>query len=162
MSTDQQQVSVSVDVQASPETVWGLLSRLERMGEWSPECVAVKWAGSAPGPGGPTIGATFKGNNKIGVRRWSTKGTIVAADPNRQLAWDVSAMGLPIARWSYTIEPRDAGCRVTETFLDKRYAFMDKLGGVLTGVKDRISHNEAGMRKTLDNLKSAAEARADT
>ena len=44
---------------------------LARMGEWSPECTGVKWAGAAPGPGGPSVGAVFKGKNKIGIRRWS-------------------------------------------------------------------------------------------
>ena len=54
MSTEQQQVSVSVDVAASPDVVWGLVSDLARMGDWSPECTGVRWAGAAPGPTGPT------------------------------------------------------------------------------------------------------------
>lgn len=163
MSTEQQQkqIAVSVDVAASPETVWGLISDLERMGEWSPECTGVKWAGSAPGPAGPSVGAVFKGKNQIGIRRWSTKGTIVAADPNRKIAWDTAALGLPVARWSYTIEPSASGCQVTETWEDKRGAFINFVGPLSTGVKDRAAHNEAGMRTTLERLKVAAEVRAE-
>lgn len=160
MGTEPQQVTVSVDVNASPEIVWSLISDLGRMGEWSPECTAVKWSGAGPGPNGPSVGAVFKGKNQIGIRRWSTKGTIVAAEPNRKIAWDISALGLPAARWSYTIDLRDGGCRVTETWEDKRGAFINFVGPLATGVKDRGTHNEAGMRKTLDNLKNAAEARA--
>lgn len=161
MGTDQtqKQISVSVDVNASPETVWSLISDLERMGEWSPECTGVKWAGSAPGPTGPPVGAVFKGKNAIGIRRWSTKGTIVAADPNRRLAWDSVALGLPIARWTYAIEPSAGGCRVTEIWDDKRGALINFVGPLTTGVKDRVAHNEAGMRTTLERLKTAAEAR---
>jgi uncharacterized protein YndB with AHSA1/START domain len=161
MSTDEQQkqISVSVDVAASPETVWTLISDLERMGEWSPECTGVRWAGNAPGPAGPSVGAVFKGKNAIGIRRWSTKGTIVAADQNRKLAWDTAALGLPVARWTYAIEPSGGGCRVTETWDDKRGALINFVGPITTGVKDRISHNEAGMRTTLERLKAAAEAR---
>jgi uncharacterized protein YndB with AHSA1/START domain len=159
MSTEKHELSVSIDVAADPEVVWGLVSDLARMGEWSPECTGVKWAGAAPGPSGPTVGAVFKGRNKIGIRRWSTKGTIVAADPNQRIAWDIAALGLPVARWSYTIERSDRGCRVTESWEDKRGAIVNAVGPLTTGVKDRAAHNEAGMRTTLERLKAAAEAR---
>jgi hypothetical protein len=102
----------------------------------------------------------FKGKNKIGIRRWSTKGTIVAAEPNRRISWDIAALGLPVARWSYAIEPADRGCQVTETWEDKRGGIVNALGPLTTGVKDRVAHNQAGMRTTLDRLKAAAEARA--
>ena len=161
MSTEQKQkVSVSVDVKAGPETVWGLVSDLARMGEWSPECTGVNWTGTAPGTGGPSVGSVFKGKNRIGIRRWSTKGTIVVAEPLRKIAWDVAALGLPVARWTYTIDPSDIGCRVTETWEDKRGAIINFVGPLSTGVKDRAAHNESGMRQTLDRLKAAAEARA--
>jgi len=162
MSTEQprQQVSVSVDVAASPEVVWSLISDLARMGQWSPECTGVRWAGTAPGPAGPSVGAVFKGKNRIGIRRWSTKGTIVAADPNQRIAWDTAALGLPGARWGYTIEAADGGCRLTESWEDKRGGILKFVGPLATGVKDRASHNEAGMRTTLDRLKAAAEGRA--
>ena len=71
--TNQKQASVSVDVAASPEIVWSVVSDLGRMGEWSPETCKVQWKGGAPGAGGPAVGATFKGTNKIGLRRWSTR-----------------------------------------------------------------------------------------
>ena len=164
MSTEQrqqpQQVSVSVDVAAGPDVVWGLVSDLTRMGEWSPECTGVVWKGTAPGPVLPSAGAVFKGRNRIGFRRWSTKGTIVAAEPNQRIAWDMSALGLPGARWSYTIEPTDGGCRVTERWEDKRGAVLNFVGPLVTGVKDRAARNEATMRITLDRLKAAAEAGA--
>lgn len=160
MSTEPAPVAVSVDVGARPETVWALISDLTRMGEWSPECVGVTWAGSPPGPGGPSVGAVFKGRNRNGLRRWSTKGTVIAAEPSRKLAWDSAALGLPVARWSYTIEPSGEGCRVTETFEDKRGGFLRLVGPAITGVKDRPGHNESGMRTTLERVKAAAESGA--
>jgi hypothetical protein len=161
MSTEQppsKHVAVSVDVAASPEVVWGLISDLSRMGEWSPECTGVDWKGASPGPAGPSVGAVFKGRNRIGIRRWSSRGTIVSAEPNRRIAWDTSALGLPGARWSYSIEPTAGGCRVNESWDDKRGAILNVIGPLATGVKDRASHNEAGMRATLERLKAAAEA----
>lgn len=160
MSTEQQakRVEVSTDIAAPPETVWRLVADLNRMGEWSPECTGVSWLGSPPGAAGPSVGAVFKGRNRSGIRRWSTKGTIVAADPNRRIAWDIAALGLPGARWGYSIEPTAAGCRVTESWEDKRGAILSFLGPLATGIKDRAAHNEAGMRITLERLKVAAEA----
>jgi hypothetical protein len=158
--TDQKQASVSVDVAASPEVVWSVVSDLGRMGDWSPECFRVRWKDGAPGPGGPSVGASFKGSNKIGIRRWSTKGTVVAAEANRKLAWDVASLGLPIARWTYTITPTENGSRLTESYEDKRGALLNVVGPLVTGVKDRAPHNEVGMKTTLERMKAAAEARA--
>ncbi len=149
---------MSADVAAPPETIWRLISDLNRMGEWSPECTGISWVGSSPGAAGPSVGAVFKGRNRSGIRRWSTRGTIVAADPNRRIAWDIAALGLPGARWAYSIEPTDAGSRVTESWEDKRGGILSVLGRLATGIKDRPAHNEAGMRTTLERLKAAAEA----
>jgi len=158
--TNQKQASVSVDVAASPEIVWSVVSDLGRMGEWSPETIRVQWKGGAPGPGGPSVGASFKGTNKIGLRRWSTKGTVVAAEANQRLAWDVASLGLPIARWTYTIEPTGTGTRLTESYEDKRGSLLNVVGPLVTGVKERCAHNQVTMKTTLERLKAAAEARA--
>ncbi len=146
---------VTTRVDASPETVWRLVSDLPRMGEWSPECVRCEWLDGATGP---AVGARFKGHNRRGARRWSTTGRIVAADPGRELAWDVtSVFGLPVARWRYRIRPVDGGSELTESTEDQRGVVMHVLGLLATGVRDRKSHNTDGMRATLDRIKTAAE-----
>ena len=146
----------SIDIVAPAEVVWSLVSDLTRMGEWSPETERVEWMGGATGP---SVGARFKGHNRFRGRRWSTTGTIVAADPPRELAWDVtSVLGLAVARWRYVIEPVDElSCRLTESTEDQRGALMKVLGNLATGVKDRGEHNAAGMRATLERIKAAAE-----
>ena len=151
----EQPISISVDVNATPETVWNLVSDLPRMGEWSPECTGVVWKGGAKGP---AVGVKFTGKNKSGFRRWSTQSTITAATPGAELAWDTKAMGLPVARWSYSIEAKpDGGCTVTERWEDQRNKVFEAMGPVVAGVKDRRAHNEAGMKTTLERLKAAAE-----
>ena len=47
------------------------------MGRWSPECTGGKWL---DGAAGPAEGARFKGSNKHGPLRCSTKCTIPKAD----------------------------------------------------------------------------------
>ena len=147
--------TVSTEIAAPAEAVWALVSDLTRMGEWSPETTKVEWTGDSTGP---AVGATFRGTNKLGPRRWSTNGRIVVADPPRELAWDVAAVGLAVARWTYRIESTgEFSCRVTETFEDKRGGLVKILGNVVSGVKDRGVHNAKGMEQTLARLKAAAE-----
>lgn len=152
-------LSVSIDVDADPQTVWSLVSDLPRMGEWSPECTDVVWQGRAQGA---EVGARFTGKNRNGLRRWSTQGTIVAAEPGRELAWDVSFFGMSVARWSYAIDARPGGCRVTESCDDRRNKLLLTFSSLTTGVKDREAHNVAGMRTTLERLKAAAESSSPT
>ena len=66
----------SVVIAASPDVVYGVVSDVTRMGEWSPETVACEWIEGATGP---SVGARFKGTNKRGIARWSTKPKVVAA-----------------------------------------------------------------------------------
>ncbi len=154
MSTTEK-VSASTEILAEPKTVYDLISDLPRMGEWSPENRGGKWRGSATGP---EVGAKFKGKNKLGWRSWSTDVVVTEAKAPEKFAFKVSAMGMPVAEWSYEITPTPTGCTVTESFEDARSAFLTKAGGVITGIKDRATYNQQAMATTLANLKKAAEA----
>lgn len=146
----------SIEVHAPAARVYGLISDLPRMGEWSPECVKCVWKG---GTERAEPGARFKGYNRRGPRRWSTNGEVVAAEPARELSFDIRSLGLPVARWTYVIEPTgDGSCRVTERWDDQRGRLITWLGTIGTGVSDRETHNEAGMQATLDRIKAEAEA----
>ena len=147
-------VSASTDIAADPKVVYDLISDLPRMGEWSPENCGGKWRGGASGP---AVGAKFKGKNKIGWRQWSTDVVVTEATAPEAFAFKVSAMGMPVADWAYRITPTASGCTVTESFTDHRSGMLTFLGGILTGVKDRGTHNTDCMQTTLANLKKAAE-----
>ena len=72
---------VTIDIDASPQTVYGLISDITRMGEWSPECVRCSWAKGATGP---AIGARFKAKNKGGRGpAWYNTPKVTAAEPGR-------------------------------------------------------------------------------
>ena len=57
---------VTIDVSAPPERVYGLISDITRMGEWSPECRRCEWIDGATGP---AVGARFRGHNRLGPVR---------------------------------------------------------------------------------------------
>lgn len=150
-------VSVSRPIAAPPDQVWALISDLPRMGDWSPENNGGSWARGATGP---RLGARFKGRNGGGRRRWSTDVVVTACEPGRSFAFDVTALGLGVARWGYTIEPADDGCVVTETWTDRRGWLVKTAGGALSGVHDRATFNRAAMETTLERLAATAEAAA--
>lgn len=149
---------MSERVEAPPELVYALVADLPAMGRWSPECVRCDWVGDATRA---EPGARFRGRNRRGWRRWSTKGEVVTAVPGHELAFDVSSIfGLPVARWSYRIAPDDGGSRLTETWEDRRGMTIRVLGTLVSGVGDRAAHNTEGMRITLRHIKQEAEERS--
>lgn len=148
-------IAVSTRIEAPASKVYDMVADLTRMGEWSPETRKVTWLDGATGP---AAGARFKGTNRNGPSRWSTTCTIVAADPARELAWDVAYLGMPVARWTYRFEPDGTdACTVTEAWTDKRGLTM-RLLAVGTFALNRAERNREGMEETLRRLKAAAEA----
>ena len=147
-------IKVTHDIAAPPDAVWALLTDLPRMGEWSPENTGGTWVKGATGP---AMGARFVGTNQNGKRRWKTQVTVVTFERPRAFEFEVTAGGVKVARWSYAIEPTDAGCTVTETCTDNRGRLAKALGNLISGVEDRGAHNRAGMERTLTNLAAALE-----
>lgn len=148
-------VSRSTDVAAPPEVVWDLVSDLPAMGRFSPENVGGTWKGGATGA---AVGARFRGRNRSGLRRWSTQVRVSRCEPGRAFAFEVSSFGLPVARWSYDVEPSPGGCRLTETWEDRRGRLITVAGRLVTGVADREAHTAVGIEATLAAVKVAAES----
>ena len=144
---------VRVHVEAPPEAVYGVVSDVTRMGEWSPETVNCDWIGGATGP---VVGARFKGTNKRGLVKWSTKPTVIVADPGREFAFDVG----PDTRWTYRFDAEGTGTMLTESFEMLRdirwyYAFAERW---LMRVTDRRADLERGMAITLEHIKRVVES----
>lgn len=144
-------------VDAVPESLYELVSDVTRMGEWSPETTSCRWVGAS---GGAAVGARFRGSNRNGWRRWSTTCTVVAADPGRRFAFDVVFAGVPIAHWSYEFAPEGAGCRVVESWEDRRPMPFRRIDPVVMGIADRVEHNRVNMERTLEALARHATAAA--
>ena len=88
--------------------------------------------------------------------RWSTKPTVVVADPGREFAFDVGSD----TRWTYRFDAEGTGTKLSESFEMLRdirwyYAFAERW---LMRVKDRKADLERGMAVTLDRIKCVVEA----
>jgi hypothetical protein len=148
-------VAVSTTVAAAPNEVWTALADPVRIASWSPENTGA--SGAAAGP--LQVGATFGGSNRNGLFRWTTACAVVESTPGHAFAFDVSYLGLSVARWRYAITPSGDGCLVEEQWWDRRGPVVKAIGIVGTGVVERASHNEATMRQTLAALRSELESR---
>ena len=144
---------MTATIAADPTVVYDLISDVTRMGEWSPETTSCRWVDGV----GPAVGARFRGTNRHRLTRWTTTCTVTAAEPGRRFAFDVRWGLWEISRWSYVIEPSDDGCRVTESWADKRVTALRVTSPVVMGITDRAAHNRTGMAATLAALKLTAE-----
>jgi Polyketide cyclase / dehydrase and lipid transport len=144
--------AASRDIAAPSDKVWGLVADLPRMGEWSPENAGGKWMNGATGP---ALGAVFKGNNRNGLRRWSTKVTVVGCEPARVFEFAVTSGPLEVANWRYEFEQTEGGCRVTESWVDKRKPWFATIARVMGDHSPGAAERQ--IAQTLDNLAKAAE-----
>ena len=109
-----------IDVACPAVAAWELLTNVERIGEFSPECVAAEWLDSATGP---VLGARFAGTNRIvdetGEAFWIRPCTVTACEPPHRFGYVVGDRydGSPASRWDFTIEAfGDDRCRIRQTF----------------------------------------------
>lgn len=147
-----------VHIEAPPEVVYDLVSDVSRMGQWSPECTDAEWLNGA---NGPEVGARFRGRNRRGLARWSTKPRVVAAERGREFSFVVpDPLGHEVAQWTYRLKPAGTGTAVTETFemLRDLPLYIHLFERWVMGVKDRKSDLEANIQTTLSALKAAVEA----
>jgi uncharacterized protein YndB with AHSA1/START domain len=141
---------------ASPDRVWGLLTDLSRMPDWSPELVRMVPLKK----GGLRVGQWYLGINRRKAVVWPTRSVVAAVDPGRRLAWDTKSSG---ARWIWELEEVDAGARtrvVHRRPVPKAVTLMSKAfaPAFLGGSVEHADELEQGMARTVAGLKAAAEA----
>jgi hypothetical protein len=141
----------TVHVDAPPEKVYAMISDVTRMGEWSPETYKCEWVEGATGP---AVGARFKGSNKRGIVRWSTKPTVKVADPGKEFTFETGRTGKEDTRWSYRLAPKDGGTELTESFEALRYIFFFK---IVSPPKVRKRQLQENIERTVQRIKQAAE-----
>jgi hypothetical protein len=147
--------SDSIDVSVAPDQLYAMVSDPTRMGEWSPVCKACWWDEGD----GPSVGAWFTGRNETPERTWESRCQVVAAEPGREFAWEVNNGWV---RWGFTLEPRDGGSRLTESwaFLPAGLAgFRERWGDKAeAAIEARVEAAHTGIPVTLAAIKKAAEA----
>jgi uncharacterized protein YndB with AHSA1/START domain len=146
--------SATIHIDAPPDEVYAMISDVTRMGEWSPETHTCVWIDGATGP---AVGARFKGSNKRGIVRWSTKPTVAVAEPGKEFTFEVGSPGKEDTRWRYTMTPNGGGTELTESFEALRYILFFK---VISPPRRRKVQLQHGVEQTLQRIKQVAERSA--
>lgn len=146
----------SIEIAASPEAVYALVTDIARTGEWSPTCQQCWWQEGE----GPRVGARFTGRNVIADRAaaYETTSTVIAADPGREFAWEV---GRGVSRWGYRMEPAGEGTKLTEswefTSAGQEYFVSLFRDEALARIDGAMQAAHAGIPATLKAIKRIAE-----
>jgi uncharacterized protein YndB with AHSA1/START domain len=146
-----------VDIAASPERVFRLITDITRMGEWSPECYRCAWLDGATGA---RVGARFRGYNKLGRFQWATTAVITAVEDGRLLAFTIvhDKTGRDETAWRYQLAPSPSGTTLTESF---EFLWCPIASRIAELPVPRGSQVNRGLRETLRAIKAAAEAPGD-
>lgn len=144
-------LEASVDVDAAPERVWSVVSDLERMPEWSPQCIRMKVLGDV------RKGAWTVNFNKDGWKRWPTTARVVRYEPGRLVAFRINENRTV---WSFEVAPTATGTRITQR-RDVPHGqswFSRKLIDYTLGGEQKFEGGLVeGMHESLDKIKAAAE-----
>ena len=147
--------SASLHIDATPEHVWGLVSDITRMGDYSPEVFEAEWLGDATGP---AVGARYRGHvkrNEKGPIYWTTC-EVTECVPGEVFEFAVMMGDKRMNTWRYDFAPGgEGGTDVTESFhlVDNLLTKLWRpLGGFL-----RENRNRRDMLRTLERVKAAAE-----
>jgi hypothetical protein len=149
-------ITRSIELAADPAAVWALVTDLPGMGELSPENTGGRWVGAATGP---AVGARFRGVNRNGRRRWTTRVTVVECVAPQRFTFDVrTPFGARVARWSYLITPHGNGCLLTEEwYWASNWVMRRFVGPRTTGRADRAGYAAHAIEHTLRAVKARVE-----
>lgn len=146
---------VETDINAPIEKVWTLLSHLERMGEWSPECYRVRWERDWSPPA--SVGARLRGWNRYGLLRWSVACRVETVLPLRELSFCTLVREKKMTTWSFRLSESTDGVALSESFEVHWLPPSARLAEDYL-MRDRDRRRLEAMRTTLARIKQFAEA----
>jgi len=150
-------LEATIHIDAEPDQVWRVVSHLQRMPEWSPQCRRMRLLGTL------REGARTINMNRQGRKFWPTISKIVRFEPNRAIAFRTVTNN---STWSFEIIPTATGSTLTQrrtvppngTKWSSRTIVEQVLGG-----QDNFDDEMAdGMNTTLAKIKAAVEMARDT
>lgn len=152
---DVPELEATIEIGVPPAVVWGLLSDVTRMPEWSPQVTSTRLRA---GFDEVAVGTEFTNRNILGELEWTTHATVVAFEPPTRLAFRVEENWVT---WSFDLEPTATGTRLVQ----RRVApdgisdlSHDLTEGFMGGMDSFTEALRAGMAETLAALKAAAES----
>jgi hypothetical protein len=143
-----------IDIAASPQLVYEVVSDVTSIGDRSPECYGCEWLDDASVA---RVGARFKGYNRLGLLRWSTTSVVTVAEPGREFAFTVLSGDRDSTRWRYVIDGDGRTTMLTETY---EFLWCPLVSRIAEAPIPRDKQLRRGIAQTIERVKVAAEARS--
>ncbi len=144
-------LSASVELRASAEEIYAVVSDVTRIPEWSPETRRAQWLGPD----------RFRAWNRRRLGRWRTDANVVDAIPGQRFSFVVQVLGGDWTQWTYVIEPGTTAetTRLTEVFtmcvaLPFSVALFERLA---LFVWDRRTDLQRNLEISVDRIRSIVE-----
>lgn len=145
-------LEASIEIEATPEQVWSVVSDLKRMGRWSPQCRKLIVCGGGPvALGTRTINVN---KNKGRALIWLTTARVVRFEVDREIAYRI---GVNNSIWGFTIVPIDGGVRLVERREapnNTKKVSQVTISGVMGGEEAFDAEMVDGMQQTLAKIKA--------
>ena len=143
-------LQADITINAPVAKVWALISDLDNMPKWSPQCRAMKAVGAVK------VGTKTVNVNRRGAMFWPTTSTITALDAQKKLSFRVNTNN---TEWTYDLEPAGTGTKVT---VSRRAEAVKPISSTLInrfmgGVPNFEVELVEGMKTSLGRIKAAAE-----
>jgi uncharacterized protein YndB with AHSA1/START domain len=160
-------VVVQMPMFCEPEVLWALVTEVERIGEFSPECAEAWWVEGCPAH---AVGGRFEGRNRIeadgDTYEWIRPCDVVAYDPPRLFSYTVGDRfdGTAATRWTFRITPTDAGCLMEQEFehlpdgLSGSRLQAEQIDRPERFLAERRDMLREGMTQTLERIRAVAQA----
>jgi uncharacterized protein YndB with AHSA1/START domain len=131
-----------IQIAASPETVWGILSDIDAWPRWNQDIASAKLKGPS------AVGSTFRWKSGMA----SLTSTLRVVDPPKEIGWTGKTMGISAVH-VFHLEPRDGG-----TFIRSEESWRGALASLMKG------YSRKNIAKAIDailtSLKREAESRS--
>jgi uncharacterized protein YndB with AHSA1/START domain len=132
------QFSISIEIAASPERVWQVMSDTDRWHEWTPSVTSVRRLG----------GGAFAVGSRVVIRQpkfppamWK----ITAIEPGKSFTWISVGPGIRVVA-HHSVEPQGAGSRATLS-LDLQGIFGGVFGRLTKDITERyLAFEAAGLK----------------
>jgi len=143
----------SIEIAASPDQVYALVSDVARMGEWSPEAIGADWIDGGTG----AAGDWFDGHNKAGEREWTRACQVARAEAGRDFTFVVGGVEDNCTWWSFEMEPSADGTRLTE-----RWWLVNKTPAMQAATPEQFAARAAYTKTMLEDTIAAIKATAES
>jgi len=150
---NRQEISASIDIDASPSAVWRVVSDLKGMGERSPQCRKMFILGRRIGKGTRTLNI-----NHVGWVHWPTNAKVIEFEPLRRLSFRIVENRTV---WSYELQELPTGTRLIESrrapdgVSSVSNLLTSRAFGSTAAFEDAL---ERGIQRTLARIKAEVEA----